>query len=224
MQSITIDTTGVITSLCKIAIKFNSDKCPYSENTLSGHIHPYTPIYDFLFSKLRERSINIAEIGIAKNDSINIWREYFSLANIYGFELNEEYLRNAIEQNLHNVFYEKMDVRYGSNIQETFKKINVKYDIIIDDSSHVFNDQIKIIEHSVDYLNENGILIIEDIFRELDEKYYNTKLEDISKYFSIAIFVNTDHENKFSGECNNDKILILIRNDLKKEEKNIKYF
>lgn len=65
-RSITIDTTGKVSKLCKIAMHFNSDKCPYSQNTTSGHRHPYTPIYDDLFSSLRDEEINVAEIGIEK--------------------------------------------------------------------------------------------------------------------------------------------------------------
>ena len=77
IQSVTIDTTGIVSNLCEIAMQFNSDKCPYSKETTSGHRHPYTPVYDTLFSSLRTQSINIAEIGIEKNDSINIWRNIF---------------------------------------------------------------------------------------------------------------------------------------------------
>ena len=50
IQSVTIDTTGTVSNLCEIAMQFNSDKCPYSKETTSGHRHPYTPVYDTLFS------------------------------------------------------------------------------------------------------------------------------------------------------------------------------
>ena len=110
-RSITIDTTGKVSKLCKIAMHFNSDKCPYSQNTTSGHRHPYTPIYDDLFSSLRDEEINVAEIGIEKNDSINIWRRYFPLAKIYGYEYNDDYIQNAENQNLIDVQYVKMNIQ-----------------------------------------------------------------------------------------------------------------
>ncbi len=151
IKSITVDTTGTVSNLCEIAMVFNSDKCPYSKETTSGHKHPYTPVYDDLFSHLRDKDINIAEIGIEKNDSINIWRKYFSSANIYGFEFNEDYLLNARNQNLANVFYEKIDVKENNSIKQTFQKVGIKYDVIIDDATHIFGDQIRVIRNSVEY-------------------------------------------------------------------------
>jgi glycosyltransferase involved in cell wall biosynthesis len=218
IQSVTIDTTGTVSNLCEIAMQFNSDKCPYSKETTSGHRHPYTPVYDTLFSSLRTQSINIAEIGIEKNDSINIWRKYFPNADIYGFEYNEQYLQEAINQNLSNVYYEKIDVTNPNNIRETFQTINKKYDILIDDSTHFFEDQIRVIQNSIEYLNEGGILVVEDIFRNRSEEDYQRKLQGILKYFSSATFMTTEHENKFSGDWNNDKLLVLVRNDVKVEK------
>jgi glycosyltransferase involved in cell wall biosynthesis len=218
IQSVTIDTTGTVSNLCEIAMQFNSDKCPYSKETTSGHRHPYTPVYDTLFSSLRTQSINIAEIGIEKNDSINIWRKYFPNADIYGFEYNEQYLQEAINQNLSNVYYEKIDVTNPNNIRETFQTINKKYDILIDDSTHFFEDQIRVIQNSIEYLNEGGILVVEDIFRNRSEEDYQRELQGILKYFSSATFMTTEHENKFSGDWNNDKLLVLVRNDVKVEK------
>jgi glycosyltransferase involved in cell wall biosynthesis len=221
IQSVTIDTTGTVSNLCEIAMQFNSDKCPYSKETTSGHRHPYTPVYDTLFSSLRTQSINIAEIGIEKNDSINIWRKYFPNADIYGFEYNEQYLQEAINQNLSNVYYEKIDVKDANNIRKTFQTINKKYDILIDDSTHLFEDQIRVIQNSIEYLNEGGILVVEDIFRNRSEEDYQRKLQGISKYFSSATFMTTEHENKFSGDWNNDKLLVLVRNDVKVEKSKV---
>jgi glycosyltransferase involved in cell wall biosynthesis len=221
IQSVTIDTTGTVSNLCEIAMQFNSDKCPYSKETTSGHRHPYTPVYDTLFSSLRTQSINIAEIGIEKNDSINIWRKYFPNADIYGFEYNEQYLQEAINQNLSNVYYEKIDVKSANNIRETFQTINKKYDIIIDDSTHFFEDQIRVIQNSIEYLNEGGILVVEDIFRNRSEEDYKRELQGISQYFSSATFMTTEHENKFSGDWNNDKLLVLVRNNVKVEKSKV---
>jgi glycosyltransferase involved in cell wall biosynthesis len=221
IQSITIDTTGTVSNLCEIAMQFNSDKCPYSKETTSGHRHPYTPVYDTLFSSLRTQSINIAEIGIEKNDSINIWRKYFPNADIYGFEYNEQYLQEAINQNLSNVYYEKIDVKSANNIRKTFQTINKKYDILIDDSTHLFEDQIRVIQNSIEYLNEGGILVVEDIFRNRSEEDYQRELHGILKYFSSATFMTTEHENKFSGDWNNDKLLVLVRNDVKVEKSKV---
>jgi glycosyltransferase involved in cell wall biosynthesis len=221
IQSVTIDTTGTVSNLCKIAMEFNSDKCPYSTETTSGHRHPYTPVYDTLFSSLRNENINVLEIGIEKNDSINIWRQYFLNANIYGFEFNEDYLLNARNQNLENVLYEKINVQDNHSIKQTFQKVGIKYDIIIDDATHLFEDQIRVIHNSIEYLNENGILVVEDIFRSRNEEDYQKELQGVLKYFKSATFMTTEHENRYSPDWDNDKLLILVRNNVPVEKSKV---
>jgi len=213
-KSVTVDSTGNISKLCKIAMHFRSDKCPYSEDTTSGHRHPYTPIYDELFSHLRDEEINVAEIGIEQNDSINIWRRYFPLAKIYGFEYNDEYIERARNQNLVDVQYEKFNIQDEDSIHSTLQKVGVKYDIIVEDSTHLFEDQIRFIRNSIEYLKEDGILIIEDIFRNRSEEDYKKELAEVEKYFSDIIFVTAEHENRYSPGWDNDKLIVLRRNNL----------
>lgn len=215
-KSVTIDTTGKVSNLCKIGMAFNSDKCPYSQNTTSGHRHPYTPIYDDLFCHLRDEVINVAEIGIEKNDSINIWRRYFPLAKIYGYEYSDEYIENAKRQNLIDVVYEKFNIQDENSIHSVLKKSGVKYDIIVEDSTHLFEDQIRFIKNSIDYLKPNGILVIEDIFRSREESDYEEQLKDIEKYFSDITFITAEHEKRYSPGWDNDKLLVLIRNDVQR--------
>jgi hypothetical protein len=214
IHSITTDTSDVISDLCKIGMKYQSDKCPYSEYTVSGHKHPYTAIYDSWFSSLRYRDINVAEIGIERNDSIQLWRDYFPSATIYGFEFIQEKIDFAKSQNLKNVHYEFMNVREKQSIIDSFNKMDVKYDIIIDDSTHIIEDQIRIIQFSVEYLNPGGILVVEDISRDVNENDYSIPLQNVLKYFSISQFVTTDHNLRFSEGWNNDKLLMLVRNNL----------
>ena len=51
---------------------------------------------------------------------------------------------------------------YDSNqVENAFKKL--KFDIVIDDGSHEVNHQVKMINIWTNYLNDNGLLIIEDV-------------------------------------------------------------
>ena len=63
-----------------------------------------------------------------------------------------------------------------------------EYDIILDDSTHNFKDQIKIIKNVHQYLKPGGILIIEDIFKKYDEKQYIEKLEEYLHFFQDYYF------------------------------------
>ena len=96
-------------------------------------------------------------------------------------QLFDEKIERAKEDNLKNTFYHKINVRDQEDIVKSFKKTNSKFDIIIDDSTHDFEDQINIITHCNQFLEKNGILIIEHDKRiKFDEK--NT---DVRKYGNV---------------------------------------
>ena len=88
------------------------------------------------------------------------------------------------------------------------------FDIIIEDSTHEFNDQIRFANIAYKHIKPGGFLIIEDIFREESEQRYVDALADISKYFSSMTFIVTEHKNKHSPGWNNDKLLVLNRNNV----------
>jgi hypothetical protein len=85
------------------------------------------------------------------------------------------------------------------------------YDIIIDDTTHNFEDQIKVIENTYQYLKPGGILIIEDIFKSYNENDYIDRLTPLLANFQDYYFIELDHNNKNSTGWNNDKLFILIK-------------
>jgi hypothetical protein len=62
------------------------------------------------------------------------------------------------------------------------------------------------------YLNDGGILILEDIFKKYNEDDYIKKLQPILHHFQDYYFISMDHENRRSTGWNNDKIFVLIKN------------
>ena len=126
-----------------------------------------------------------------------------------------EYARG---QNLENVYYDQMDASSEDSIKECFDKTGVKFDIIIDDASHQFWDQIKVIRTAYNYLNPGGYLIIEDIDSSKDEFQYYQEISSYNHtmYFSNMSFIETDHNNKMTYPFDNDKLLVLIRNKIEK--------
>ena len=57
------------------------------------------------------------------------------------------------------------------------------------------------------------MLIIEDIFINANEEDYDIAINHISEYFSSATFIYANHNLKNSLGWNNDKLLVLHRND-----------
>jgi SAM-dependent methyltransferase len=212
INSISIDSTNSMTELCLLGIKYPTDKCPYNNNK-DLHRHAYTSIYNLLFSNIRYNNLRIGEVGILDNHSMLCWREFFPNARLWGFEWFDNKLDKAISDNIQNCDYIKMDVTNTNSIEEGLSYVGRYFDILIDDSTHVFEDQIKFINVAYKHLKPGGILIIEDIFINANEEDYFKELNHLSDYFSSATFIFANHDLKHSPGWNNDKLLVLHRND-----------
>lgn len=213
INRLAIDSTHSVTDLCTMGEKYQTDKSPYNKNPYL-HKHAYTAIYDLLFSNLRYSDINIAEIGILHNKSMLCWREYFKNAKLYGFEWSAEYIQKAVNDNLANTSYHFMNIKEEEAIEEALADVGKKYHIVIEDSTHEFADQIRFLKIIYKYMLPGSIVVVEDIFRAVEEELYRDALKPIEKYFSSATFVMAEHVNKYSPGWNNDKLLILHRNDV----------
>lgn len=206
--SISIDTTNYFSDLCVMGGKFGTDKSILNEKTNSQH--SYTGVYSLLFNNLRKKKLNIAEIGILNNQSIKTLKRYFVNSCIYGFDYDKKLLAISKKIGLKNVKYNFIDVRDKNSINHAFKQTKVKFDIIIDDSTHDFNDQINIIHLARFFLKKNGFLIIEDIAtKKYSESLYYKKLKKLRSYFEDIYFVNCIHKYNFSILSFNHKILVL---------------
>ena len=200
--------------LCEIGKKYDTDKSSQRNNiTNKRHCHPYTLFYENLLKNNKNDNLNIAELGILDGASLLMWKEYFTNSHIYGFEYNDK-LINYFKENFNNnrISLTNIDVSNKDSIINSFSKLNILYDIIIDDTTHQFEDQIRVIENTYQYLKPGGILIIEDIFKSYNENDYINRLSPIIDNFQDYYFVELDHENRNSTGWNNDKLFILIKN------------
>ena len=162
INSILIDSTNSITELCLLGVKYPTDKSPYNTDG-NLHKHAYTSIYNLLFSNIRYNNLRIGELGILENHSMLSWREFFPNAKLYGFEWFDSRLDKAIRDSIPNCSYFKMDVTNPLSIEEGLLYSGGDFDILMDDSTHVFEDQIKFINVAYKHLKPGGFLIIEDI-------------------------------------------------------------
>ncbi|MDC0615803.1 methyltransferase domain-containing protein [Candidatus Pelagibacter sp.] len=206
-----IDSSLVNSTICLLGKKYPTNKSPLN---IDGHRSGFTGIYSLLFSSIKNKHINVAEIGIEKNSSTKIWREYFSNAKIYAFEYDKKKITKAKKDSLKNTKYIETNVKDKNKIRESLNKAGCKFDIIIDDSTHIYQDQINIIEESYKFLKKDGILIIEDIYKylkEYDEKKYFNSLNYLKKEFNSIFFIESINYNNFNASWRNEKILIFIK-------------
>lgn len=213
METLKLNYNNNSSDLCEIGKKYDTDKSSQRNNvTNTRHCHPYTLFYEGLFKNKKNAPLKIAELGILDGGSLLMWKEYFTNAEIYGLEYNNDLINN-FKKNFNNerITLENIDVTNTDSIMNAFRKLNTLYDIIIEDTSQQFEDQIRIIENTYTYLKPGGIMIIEDIFKSYDENNYIRRLTPILENFQDYYFVELDHVNRNSTGWDNDKLFILVK-------------
>ena len=165
---------------------------------LNDH-HNYTTYYSEIFSSRKNTTKNFLEVGLGTNNtnipsnmgptgkplaSLRAWRDYFSNAKIYGGDIDRSILKN--EERIKTYFVDQND---PVSISEMFKNFNVeKFDIIIEDGLHEYNANISFFENAINYLSEDGIYIIEDIFYKDIKKFEKYFRKTKYKFSIIEIF------------------------------------
>jgi len=143
-----------------------------------GTAHTYINEYEKLLDGYRENS-TVLEIGICQGESLKMWDEYFINSEVYGIDITDQYIKGLIKENKYNI------IIGNACSEEIIKQLNhLIFDIIIDDGSHLIDDQINsfnILKHK---MKPNGIYIIEDVNNiditkdRLSELHDNIKIID----------------------------------------------
>lgn len=131
-----------------------------------GTLHSYIEVYEELFASFQDKPINFLEIGVHYGLSIQMWEKYFFNGTVWG-----------IDKNIVPGQYEFNNFIHGDCTDPSVYPQDVTYDIIIDDGSHLFEDQAAALEILWPKLNPGGMYIIEDVidldvFKEYDIEPY----------------------------------------------------
>ena len=220
LQHIVMDSTGAYTELCHLGKLCGIDKSPYNE-TEGGHRHPYSAVYSTLFAPLKNKPIMFAEIGVAGGGSVVMWWNYFKNARLSFFDRDQNFLNNVTNMVFprNRPYMGLVDVRVdgdvGRAIMEACIAANTDgppmFDVILDDSSHDYPDQIRIIKESWPHIKSGGYMIVEDVYRSIPEADFERDLESVLPECAEAYFVVCNHEERYSPGWNNDKILVLVK-------------
>ena len=141
---------------------YRTDKANYIKSEKS-HGHGYAEFYEKHFSNLRDKKLNILEIGSYSGASAAAFVKYFKDVNIYCLDINlTKFLYKS--KKIHPF---GLDVSNKKMVEKFLNKINFSeniksFDIIIDDGSHILSDQLKAIDYFFKYLNKDGYYVIED--------------------------------------------------------------
>ena len=211
INRLVIDSSDSITDLCVNGARYCTDKSPYSTLATDNTRHPYTAVYDLLFAHIRYDPIVIGESGIYYNMSTHLWRTYFPRATFYGWDINPKAIENARRHYLERCQYELMNMGDARSIFTVLSACNTEFDILIDDSSHLFDHQVLFIKTAYRFLKPGGIMVIEDIKEEYPAARYAAELAEVFPYFASASFIEAKHVNTKSSD---DRLLVLFRNQV----------
>lgn len=217
METLKIDYKKTSSELCEIGKKYDTCKSSQRNNvTDSRHCHPYTIFYEGLFRNKKNDKLTLGECGILNGESLLMWQEYFSNSDIYGFDCNNDVITN-FKKNFNNerITLSNIDVTDKDDVVRVFSELNITYDIIIENTTNLFEDQIRFIENIHPFLKPGGVLIIENIFKSYNENYYTDRLKNVLQNFQDHYFIELDHINKNSTGLDNDKLFILIKGGAK---------
>jgi len=166
-------------SLSELAGKCGTDKLS----------HGYISVYESVLSQYKNDSFNFLEVGVFFGSSINMWREYFKNATIYGADSFEGKQGNGTvfpnadrfynEWNNNRSMFSNVElVKLDQSDEEQLKSFvkycndkNIKFKVILDDGSHLMKDQQITFFYLFDLLEEGGIYIIEDTHTCGEEGY-----------------------------------------------------
>lgn len=118
----------------------------------------YFDTYDYLLNDFRNKPITFVEIGIFKGGSLFAWRDYFGpQARIIGIDINPE--AKQWESHGFEIFIgDQADENFLPSLFASIGPI----DIVLDDGGHAYEQQIVTLEHSINFIKDDGMVIIED--------------------------------------------------------------
>ena len=147
---------------------FNSDKGekfknqydkPSKDNKELVVSHGYAKIYEKYFYRYKEKRLNIIELGSFYGNASAAFFFFFKNSQIYSADINPDmYIYRS--KRLKNFF---TDTSSRSSIENDIIKKNVKFDLIIEDASHMLKDQIISLFILFKILKPGGYFIIEEI-------------------------------------------------------------
>lgn len=126
--------------------------------------HHFTEVYELFFSPLKTTATRVFEIGIAGGGSLEMWRDYFPRATIYGIDIEP---KTQLDSDRIKTFVADQSDR--DQLAAFIDRFGGGYDIIIDDGGHSMEQQQVSIGRLFKYVKPGGYYVIEDVHSSLPQ-------------------------------------------------------
>ena len=175
--------------------------------TDKGSVHSYIPVYEELLAPYKETATKVLEIGLFKGNSLRMWEQYFTNAEVIGIDCDElphgglGDLRPIMAEAGHNIFI--MDALDEEQVSKAFR--NTLFDVVVEDAGHHLEQQIDLYKMYKPYLRKGAIYIIEDI-QDIDAT--REQFENIDPDKKVTIIDNRKVRPRY------DDVLVIIQDKL----------
>ena len=190
---------------------FNSDKGekftnqyvqPSKKNNKIINAHGYAKIYESYFKEIKQKKINIIELGAFYGNATAALYFYFKNSFLFSADINPDMFLYKSKR-VKNFF---ANTSSRNSIQENLLDKKIKFDLIIEDASHMLKDQIISLFMLFKTLQSGGLFIIEEIdFPEKREDMrinqnkpdLKTILQKVNNNENFTSIYITDEEKKY---------------------------
>ena len=174
--------------------------------------HGFSEFYTNQLNNLKNKKINILEIGSYAGASAAAFVKFLPNSNIFCFDVNISNFKYVSKK----IHVHGIDINNEKNVKKTLNKIFVDYhfnsfDLIIDDGSHNLSDILSSLNFFFKFLKEKGIYIIED-FKHPNYYEYNKNINHILvdeflgnleiKKFSTSSIINKQSQKYLMDKIN----------------------
>ena len=165
-------------SLDELFYHYGSDKADYFK-IKNSEGHGFSRFYIKHLSELKNKKINILELGSYAGASAAAFIKYFPKSKVFCFDIN---ISNFLYSSK-NIFVYGVDIKKENKVNKILKKIFhdhqfQNFDIIIDDGSHYLSDILFSFNKYFKFVKNQGYYIIED-FKHPNYYKYNRDIDDI---------------------------------------------
>lgn len=142
----------------------------------------YFDIYHRHFSKFVGRKVHVLEVGVYSGGSLKMWKEYFGDdCHVYGVDI-EPACRAYATDGIQIYIGDQGDRSFWARLKENVPTV----DILIDDGSHRFEQQIVTLEEMLPHLSAGGVYLCEDLFYASGPGYFPSYVAGLASSLNIA--------------------------------------
>lgn len=179
-------------SLDALGVKYDTDK--------SSIDHNYLDAYEKVLQSITVK--NLLEIGIAGGQSLKMWSEYYPDAKIIGIDINSNF--DIMLPNVETLLMNQQNTSRLQILQDFYS-----FDVIIDDGSHVWGDQMRTFFALFPLMKSGSVYIMEDVHTSYFSSYNDGICNPLIVLRNYAVFKNISEIIETGGDKNSKSLIIL---------------